>query len=327
MTFKSSFIGATFFSLVNILNANASPNLTTSGLSSGAYMATQLMVAYSDLFDGAASLSGGIYYCAKGDLGRAQGECMKTPMNIRSEEFVDYARQLSQNQSIAALSNLKDKPIYIFHGTEDSAVHPTASIKLKEFFDAFDADVTLENSVPAGHAFISPWARNDCAKTMFPWLNRCKVGDSYFDTAGAIFKKFYKNVKQPVPPILSNLSKLAQIESAEDNISIAKNATLYVPEGCKADRTRCSWHIAFHGCLQNEDIVRNDFFIKTGYAGWAEANNVVVLFPSASSSTGNPYGCWDWWGYTNPETYATRESQQMKSVLQLLSAAGYPLPL
>ena len=42
--------------------------VTVSGISSGAHMATQLHIAYSDLFSGAAILSGGPYNCAGNSL-------------------------------------------------------------------------------------------------------------------------------------------------------------------------------------------------------------------------------------------------------------------
>ena len=50
--------------------------ITVSGISSGAHMATQLHIAYSDLFSGAAMLSGGPYNCAGGSLMTAMQSCM-----------------------------------------------------------------------------------------------------------------------------------------------------------------------------------------------------------------------------------------------------------
>ena len=51
--------------------------VAVAGLSSGAYMATQAHVAFSDHIRGAAVLAGGPYACAHGDLGTALGTCMK----------------------------------------------------------------------------------------------------------------------------------------------------------------------------------------------------------------------------------------------------------
>ena len=50
--------------------------ITVSGISSGAHMATQLHIAYSDVFSGAALLSGGPYNCANNSLVTAMRKCM-----------------------------------------------------------------------------------------------------------------------------------------------------------------------------------------------------------------------------------------------------------
>ncbi len=37
------------------------------------------------------------------------------------------------------------------------------------------------------------------------------------------------------------------------------------------------------------------------YLPWAEANNVIVLFPQAAKADlhDNPKACFDWWGYVD----------------------------
>jgi hypothetical protein len=50
------------------------------------------------------------------------------------------------------------------------------------------------------------------------------------------------------------------------------------------------------------------------YVGWADTNKIVVLFPQAVSIPGlNPYGCWDWWGYTD-EIYASTRGVQISAI-------------
>ena len=50
--------------------------VTVSGISSGAHMAHQLHIAYSDVFSGAGLVSGGPYNCAENSLVTAMGRCM-----------------------------------------------------------------------------------------------------------------------------------------------------------------------------------------------------------------------------------------------------------
>ena len=56
-------------------NYNVS-DVTVSGLSSGAFMAVQLHVAYSSIISGAAVYAGGPYWCAQGNLNTATLDCM-----------------------------------------------------------------------------------------------------------------------------------------------------------------------------------------------------------------------------------------------------------
>jgi len=51
---------------------------------------------------------------------------------------------------------------------------------------------------------------------------------------------------------------------------------------------------ALHGRWNlGEEFVRN-----TGYNEVGELNNIIIIYPQASSTNMNPYGCWDYWGYT-----------------------------
>jgi len=51
--------------------------------------------------------------------------------------------------------------------------------------------------------------------------------------------------------------------------------------------------------------------VKSGYAPWADSNDLVVLFPQAKVNLNNPDGCWDWWGYTGVD-YASDLGIQMR---------------
>ena len=60
-----------------------------------------------------------------------------------------------------------------------------------------------------------------------------------------------------------------------------------------------------------------------GYNEWAEANDIVVLYPQAAPvlrrligmplEWPNPQGCWDWWGFTG-EDFATKSGAQISAV-------------
>ena len=41
------------------------------------------------------------------------------------------------------------------------------------------------------------------------------------------------------------------------------------------------------------------FARNAGYNEVGELNNIIIIYPQATPTNAtNPYGCWDWWGYT-----------------------------
>jgi hypothetical protein len=116
-----------------------------------------------------------------------------------------------------------------------------------------------------------------------------------------------------------------------DHASMAYDGYVFIPETCKDGRT-CKLHVAFHGCLQggeNRDPRsgqwNSNLFAKfAGYNEWAQANDIIVLYPQVRTWIGpppiNPQGCWDWWGqdYTH-ENYHTQGGIQIKAVAQMIN--------
>src|SRR3546814_1590667 len=73
-------------------------------------------------------------------------------------------------------------------------------------------------------------------------------------------------------------------------------------------------------------MVGDDFVWDGGYPRWAEAGGIVVLYPQAVAWTpaldatgwsGNPRGCWDWWGYGG-DGYADHRGGQMRAVRAMI---------
>jgi poly(3-hydroxybutyrate) depolymerase len=78
-------------------------------------------------------------------------------------------------------------------------------------------------------------------------------------------------------------------------------------------------HVVFHGCKQGLAAadVGEQFVRGSGYARWAEANRVIVLFPQVRPGQFNPNGCWDWWGYSGPH-FLERDAPQMLAVKRMI---------
>jgi poly(3-hydroxybutyrate) depolymerase len=113
-----------------------------------------------------------------------------------------------------------------------------------------------------------------------------------------------------------------------------KNGWLYVPAMCRNQRL-CRLHMAFHGCNQYQSYSYFQFgsgmvafgttFVRNaGYNKWADSNGIIVLYPQAMAILSNPQGCWDWWGYDDPN-YALKSGRQMvavHSMVQRISRAA-----
>jgi poly(3-hydroxybutyrate) depolymerase len=119
-------------------------------------------------------------------------------------------------------------------------------------------------------------------------------------------------------------------DESEKSTSLNNVGYLYVPANCENGSSlaiQCRLHVAFHGCDQYVEKIHAIFFRDAGYNGWANANNVIVLYPQAtpwlrfsdpSQISANPKGCWDWWGYSG-EDYLARNGKQMRAVREMIS--------
>lgn len=94
---------------------------------------------------------------------------------------------------------------------------------------------------------------------------------------------------------------------------MASSGWAYVPASCGSGQ-QCKVHVVVHGCQQDPTKIQDKYYRSTGYNKWADTNNIIMLYPqTAPSSTGNPNGCWDWWGYDDAN-YAKKSGRQMAAI-------------
>ena len=74
---------------------------------------------------------------------------------------------------------------------------------------------------------------------------------------------------------------------------MAENAYVYIPPRCQAG-AKCKLHVAMHGCSMTAALIGFDFVSHAGYNAWADANDIVILFPQSLKTTLNPLSCFDW---------------------------------
>jgi poly(3-hydroxybutyrate) depolymerase len=296
---------------------------SVSGLSSGAFMAVQYQVAYSGSVMGAGVVAGGPYYCAAGNLlnaGICMGQVPFVPPNPAL--MVTAAQGFAALGQIDPLDGLQHDRIYVFSGTKDTVVYQQAVDATVSFFKEAgvpDGNLKYVNSLPAGHALITPSFGNDCAANAAPYISHCTVSHQSYDQPGALLKFIYGPLNAPAKQLSGKIIAFNQREFASAATAMADEAYAYVPQAC-SQGTACRVHVAFHGCKQSANVVGNDFYQKTSYNQWADTNNIVVLYPqvNASSIPFNPQGCWDWFGYTG-QNYALKSGLQMLAVNAMIS--------
>jgi poly(3-hydroxybutyrate) depolymerase len=288
--------------------------ITVSGMSSGAYMAGQLHLAHSSIFNGVAIIAGGPYYCAMGELSRGLGLCMHSD-DINLQALHEYASAMAAAGKIDDLANLDDDRAWIFHGALDAVVDQGPAEVAAAFYTELmsAAAVTLVTDVAAVHGFPTSQTGLSCDTLGTPFLNACG-----YDAAGEILKTLYGDLHAPQ---VGNGSLLTVAQPGFDAAEMLPEAYLYVPASC-AGGAACGIHVALHGCSQSSAFVADAFAAGAGFNAWADTNELLVLYPQVASSKLaplNPYGCWDWWGYTG-EDYATRNGPQVRVIKATLDA-------
>ncbi|HZR03731.1 MAG TPA: PHB depolymerase family esterase [Burkholderiales bacterium] len=316
-----AFVGASALAASPPLPAfGADPAQTSvSGLSSGAFMAVQLQVAYSRSIVGSGIVAGGPYYCAANNIAYAaicMGQVPFVPPNPAL--MLGAARAFASKRLIDPLSYLSKRRIYVFSGTEDTIVRQPVVDATVWFFRKLGVEgdhLLYVNELPAGHALIAPSAGNDCSANSAPYVSHCSVNGSAYDQAGALLQHIYGTLHARVETPAGQIVNFDQRPFAPAATGLADTGYLYVPHSCTMQGTRCKVHVALHGCLQAAESVGDTFYSKTGYNNWADSNDILVLYPQVNKSTHpyNPNGCWDWWGYTG-SNYAYRSAPQMKAI-------------
>lgn len=296
---------------------NISPgSVTVAGISSGGYMAVQLQVAYSKAIYGTAVMAGGAYDCAQDDEAFWGAACA-SGVNVPVSSLVSYTNQQAAAGAIDPTSAIAGKPIYMFSGTLDTVNYQATMDDLYQYYRSFTsaADITYDNTTPAEHAWITPDSVVACAYLSAPFMNNCG-----FDAEKTFLSLFYGTLHARNSGRLGgSLISFNQDPFCPNShcaaISMDSTGWLFVPQSC-AQGQACRLVVALHGCSQNQQTIGTTFVQYAGINEWADTNNIIVLYPQTINATVpyNPYGCWDWWGYTNGH-YAVKSAPQMTAIM------------
>ena len=129
--------------------------VTVSGVSSGAYMAVQLHVAYSGTFQGVGAIAGGPYYCAENLppslIDTIKLRCMNGFIPPSAAPFIHEAKAAAAAGEIDNLSNLANDKVLIFNSATDQVINPGLGALSVIFYEAFvgiEGEVKGMNTIP-----------------------------------------------------------------------------------------------------------------------------------------------------------------------------------
>lgn len=299
--------------------------IAVAGISSGAYMATQVHLAFSDHLTGAGLVAGGPWHCAQGELGKALKAC--TGGDVAAPDtaaLVTTARLRAGKGELAPLSGLRGDRVLVLRGRRDDVVAAPVTRATVSFYEGLAAGVTVtwDGDRDFAHTFPTRDRGGDCGKSQPPYLGHCR-----FDAAGLLVTTLFGATPPPADSATGALQRFSQdtYRPGGEDAQLAATGYVYVPDACAAGQS-CGLLIAFHGCQQNADKVAEAFVRDAGFNRWADAARVVVLYPQTRSSylPLNPKACWDWWGYTGAD-YDTRRGRQLQWLANASAALGAPL--
>ncbi|WP_266169075.1 extracellular catalytic domain type 2 short-chain-length polyhydroxyalkanoate depolymerase [Dyella subtropica] len=304
-----------------------SSRVAVAGLSSGAYMATQVQLAYPERFPNVALVAGGPYGCAGGKLEVALGACMKGTPAPDVPALVARARQRAEAGEIGALKSLARARVYVLHGKDDAVVAPSVAEASATFYEQLrDGDPALkgmqvrdDGARAFAHNLPIAASGDDCDKSTAPYLGHCG-----FDAAGEIFSQLFGKPSRAAGEAKGELRRFDQNAYRPDGADafLADEGYVYLPQACLAGKP-CGLLVAFHGCKQNATAVGEAFVKDAGFNRWADVYGVAVLYPQTRASMAplNPQACWDWWGYSGAD-YDSRHGVQLRWLVNAVGALG-----
>lgn len=317
-----------------------------SGISSGAFMAVQFGVSWSSIIKGVGVIAGGPYYCVQGTATEglsgnllpaltATGPCMKGPPPALDPLF-SKTDEWARRGDIDDTSKIAHQHIYIFAGYNDAVVNPTVGDAAYHFYlhylsEPNKGNLFYQSAIGAGHSQVTTDYGLSCPDNKDYFIDHCN-----YDQAGVLLQHIYgalnpKNSGELSGELLSFDQREFTFPESPGSYSMAETGYVYVPAACAA-RQPCRVHIALHGCKQNFDAIGDRYTRHAGYNEWADTNQLIILYPQTiagnpSTDFGtplNPYGCWDWWGYTN-FNYAVKAGRQITTIKTMLDrlTSGY----
>lgn len=297
--------------------------LSVSGLSSGGFMAVQYAVALSSEVMGVGVVAGGLYNCGAAFPISVISSCMQRAWTAPASWSA--VTTFSRAGSIDPAENIARQRVYLFSGSEDAVVAPAVVRTLLNFYVMAGVPgqaLRYRDDVPATHAFVSASVGGRCGKTSSSYVVRCFIAGKPYDQPYEILNHIYglkvrAAVRLSAAPIAFDQRPYGSAQAL-----MANTGYVFIPASCRKAGADCAVHVVFHGCMQSADTLGSDIIYgRLGYNRWADRNGIILLYPQVNRTLPlpNPYGCWDWWGYSQWFGFQLRHAPQIDTVRRMVT--------
>ncbi len=271
------------------------------GVSAGGYMATQLAVAWPSRFRGLGVVAAGPWACARGELGRALGQCMFTRLGPPDLAAIQARhRDYLSRDLVGAPEALADLRVFVWHGDADQTVDPSLGRALVDQFEDWLAAPDRQLRYREGEGAAHGWPVGAESDAPARTLAGCgEGGGSHLlacDPAIAEAALTWLHGAPSAGAPGEAGGRLVRFDQSDfDARGLADSGYLFIPAGCEVGG--CALTVALHGCEMSAAEGDEAFVRYGGLNDWAAADRRVVLYPQVAASLANPKACWDWWGY------------------------------
>ena len=162
----------------------------------------------------------------------------------------------------------------------------------------------------------------------------CNVNNCGYDLTGAMLRSFFGTTVRPrtKAPLSSGLWWVEQWKylpaAAGDprNSTMLRWAPVYVPRACASRLDECRVHVNYHGCTSNpRSSSMADWYERLLWLRnidlneYAEANELIVVYPQAAGSEDIGEGCFNWASYEDDPLFDTKHGVELNTVVALVN--------
>eukprot|EP00746_Dinoflagellata_sp_MGD_P017019 gnl/MRDRNA2_/MRDRNA2_138805_c0_seq1.p1 gnl/MRDRNA2_/MRDRNA2_138805_c0~~gnl/MRDRNA2_/MRDRNA2_138805_c0_seq1.p1 ORF type:complete len:381 (-),score=41.34 gnl/MRDRNA2_/MRDRNA2_138805_c0_seq1:111-1253(-) len=314
------------------------PEHSVSGVSSGGDMAVNHLVAFSRKTTGAGIVAGAPYGCNRVEGGNRDVCGMglpRVPWKILLRRLDKYMHRRAAAGLIDPVESLRGRQLYLFSGVADWVVNRKVMVSVQDQLATYTGQDTikLDFNVNATHGWVVDGSQCGPGKpgSEKSWCGQCCCTPSPLlscgghDLAGRLLQ--HLGVDLPLSRKTYQHENLLLVPQhryvpAGYDLNVTgmwHTAYVYAPTRCRGKSwSGCKVHVHYHGCAWGAQFYGGPSLLKRlGFLEWAEASDLVVVFPQASASL-DGIGCWDWTGVTNHD-FDTNQGVQLRTVTALLA--------